>query len=169
MYFRTVSMEKPFNVFFSFHVQFQAKWVCDTRHSFMHFLFTFRKTLLFKADYVAIKVHALPIPIMMLALTLPIELQEQTKSLLLRIENAEIMYILYELNTNNSIFTLPTVWLESLACHFTIARIRAVKHIVSSIQLIYTTCQQSIISPRGTHCRRVQSASAVRAHRRLVD
>lgn len=159
-------MEKPFNILFSVHVQFQGKWVCDTRHSFMHFLFTFRKMLLFKADYVAIKVHALPIPIMMLAIT---ELQEQTKSLLLHIANTEIMYILYKPNSNNSIFTLPTVWPESLACHFTIVRIRAVKHIVSSIQLIYTTCQQSIISPRGTHCRRVHSASAVRAHRRLVD
>jgi len=73
----------------------------------MDFLFTFRQMLLFKADYIVIKVHALPIPIMLLASTLPTELQEQTKRLFLHIANAK--YILYELNTNNTIFPLPNV------------------------------------------------------------
>ncbi len=37
MHFHTVSIDKPFNVFFPFHVQFQTKWVSDTRCTFMHF------------------------------------------------------------------------------------------------------------------------------------
>lgn len=95
-----------------------------TRGTFMHFLFTFRQMLLFKADYIVIKVHALPIPIMLLESTLPIELQEQNIFFATQaIANAEIMYILYELNTNNTIFPLPTVWPEALACRFTIVRL----------------------------------------------
>lgn len=67
--------------------------------------------LLFKADYIANNI------------TLPTQLQKQTKSLFVRIANAEIMYIHYKQNTNNSIFPLPTVWTEALACHYTTVRL----------------------------------------------